>query len=284
MADSILDNQVITADILNDIAIDLGHTSFNGFGEEKFGTDALNAITGNLVGAGILSSYNKCKPTIQEDKVQIDTGIIVFNNGAKKKITENGIYVDLINSSYIYALNNTVTNTCSIIVSQAEPADGDFVNIASIGEDGTLVDRRTIAKAKVELPAEGNSYYKSKTIISRNEFSDGSPLITLPTDGVSRIFIVFGEYARYVFDVATQTFSGLYKDVGDREYIFYSGEYSCTLYWRHDSSHGEVGLSIVSITDSDITFKCDINTNYANESMDYFAGETIEFYTFGGVL
>lgn len=283
MTDSVLDNQVITADILNDIAIDLGHTSFNGFGEEKFGADELNAITGDIVSAGILSSYNKCKPVIQENKVYIDTGIIVFNNGAKKKITDGGVYVALINNSYIYASNDTVTNTCSIIVSQTEPADGDFVNIASIGEDGTLVDRRMIAKAKVELPTEGNSYYKSKTIISRDEFSDGSPLITLPTDGVSKIFIVFGNFARYVFDVATQTFSGVYYKAYDEEYEFQNEGNSCCLWHYHASSTGTVYLNIESLSDSNITFECDIYTNYTNPSMDAFAGKTIEFYAFGGV-
>lgn len=283
MADSILDNQEVTAEILNDIAIDLGHTSFNGFGEDKFGADTLNAITGNLVGAGILSSYNKCKPTIQSDKVYIDTGIIVFNNGAKKKITENGIYVDLINSSYIYALNNTVTNTCSIIVSQTEPVDGDFVNIARIGEDGTLIDRRKIAKAKVELPTEGNSYYKSKLITSENELYHGARLFTLSTEGISKIFIVCGSRGRWIYDVNTSSASGVYNYNG--EYKYGDNSNGMYIYWLAGTPRAIITLTANNKNDNSITFSLGVNGTSGGlmSAIDFLKNNPIEFYAFGGV-
>ena len=88
MADGIYYNAEVTSDDLNDLARDLGNTSFNGFGEEKFGADELNGITASLVSKGILTSESKCQPIISDGNVNIQPGTIVFQNGAKKAIKE----------------------------------------------------------------------------------------------------------------------------------------------------------------------------------------------------
>ena len=158
MSDSILDNQGVTAEILNDIAIDLGATSFNEFGEEKFGADALNSITSALVGKGILNTVNRCVPILSGSTLIISTGIIVFESGAKKKIDET-FTIMVQNGSCVYALNDKITNTCNIVASKSEPTEGDYVMIAEIDDDGNLHDRRTLSKANFE------TYTKPKTIL-----------------------------------------------------------------------------------------------------------------------
>ena len=84
----ILDNQAVTTEMLNNIVNDLGIPEFNGFGENKFGVEALNKITGDLTGKGILNINNKCALNYTDGILTIDTGVIVFDDGAKLRITE----------------------------------------------------------------------------------------------------------------------------------------------------------------------------------------------------
>lgn len=167
MADEILYNGTVTSDTLNNIAIDLGNTSFNGFGTEKFGADELNGITASLVTKGILQSGDMCRPVLTNGKVNIQTGIIVFGNGAKKKITEV-VSVDCINSTYIYALNNQSMGTCEIVVSETAPTEGDFVKLASVSSAGALTDLREISTAKVALKTGNNYFTVSGTTVNIN--------------------------------------------------------------------------------------------------------------------
>lgn len=168
MADEILYNGTVTSDTLNNIAVDLGNTSFNGFGTEKFGADELNGITASLVTKGILQSGDMCRPVLTNGKVNIQTGIIVFGNGAKKKITEV-VSVDCINSTYIYALNNQSMGTCEIVVSETAPTEGDFVKLASVSSAGALTDLREISTAKVALKTGNNYFTVSGTVGTRTK-------------------------------------------------------------------------------------------------------------------
>lgn len=279
MADFTYD-EMVTAQSLNEIAVDLGVGDFSVFADNTpYAVGKLNEITQSLVGGGISSALDMFEITVNLENVVVGTGIAFFASGKKLKLTMPVTLSFMAGELYLY--EELSTGKVSINIGEL-PLD-NYIHIATINEDATYTDRRMIAKAKVELPTEGNSYYKSKTIISRDEFSEGSPLITLPTDGVSKIFIVFGNYARYVFDVATQTFSGVYYKAYNEEYEFQNEGNSCCLWHYHASSTGTVHLNIESLTDSNITFKCDIYTSYTNPSMDAFAGKTIEFYAFGGV-
>ena len=285
--DSILDNQEVTAQTLNDIAIDLGHTSFNGFGENKFGADELNGITSALVSSGILSSGSKCEPYILGDKVYIKTGIIVFSSGAKKKITET-VELDLIPNSYIYALNDTAFNICKILVSETAPTEDDFVCLCEIAADGTLIDKRVVAKAKVELPADGNSYFHKETITSENYLEWGNKTLTLPIDRVSKIFIYMeksysgGPISMFQYDVSTRKFTGIHKEF----FASSSGNFEEQINLTKVSlSYEGAGLTIymeVSEQTNDyITFSMtkgnSLRWNHGTKTFD------ITFYAFGGV-
>lgn len=156
MAESILYNQEVTAGMLNDIAIDLGNTSFNGFGEEKFGADALNDITKSLVSKGILQSESRCRPIKSDGYINIQPGVIVFENGAKKKISEV-ISVPCESGTYIYAQNDITAGRCEIKVSESAPVTGDFVMLATVDSEGKMLDIREFSTAKVGLTS-GNLY------------------------------------------------------------------------------------------------------------------------------
>lgn len=168
--DSILYNQEVTADILNNIAVDLGNTSFNGFGTEKFGADELNKITADLVSSGILISDEKCKAVFSNENIVIQPGIIVFANGAKKKITEAVSFPAQANT-YIYALNKVSAGTCELIMSVTNPNEDeevkslDYVTICGVDSNKKIIDMRTFSAAKVAIPTE-NQYHEEEINVS----------------------------------------------------------------------------------------------------------------------
>ncbi len=290
--DTILDNQEVNAQTLNDIAIDLGHTSFNGFGENKFGADELNGITSALVSSGILSSDNKCKPYISGGKVYISTGTMVFANGAKKKISEVPVEVDLIANSYIYALNDTAHNVCKIIVSEEAPADGDFVNLCEIAADGTLIDKRMIAKAKVELPTEGNSYIYKETISGGTFDSYDNKTLTFQIQGISKIFISTSAINRnnivcmYEYDIATQTFVGLYNTypTGTTDSIYETilKKSEARIFNKNGSHWMTIDIQVMEQTTEHVTFSFEKNVS-SNGWSGSELGCEVYYYVFGGV-
>lgn len=152
--DNFLDNQAVTVDMLNDIAVDLGAAGFAAFGENKFGVDELNGITQALVTEGILNTGNGCKAVKSGESINIQDGIIVFKSGAKKKI-EEAVTLAMMNNAYIYALNNEAQNQIQLIVSQTQPTEEDYVMIAQTDADGELIDKRKFAVGKY-APAEVN--------------------------------------------------------------------------------------------------------------------------------
>lgn len=156
------DNAVVTAEDLNNIADDLGDTTFSAFSEEKFGVDKLNQITADLVSKGILNTGNKCEAIIADGKVYIQSGVIVFESGAKIRI-EEPVIVDAVNGSYIYAVNNLLTGKASIEVGESFPTEGDFVSIAQVNDAGEIVDLREMSVAKVTLSAELQNNYAEQT-------------------------------------------------------------------------------------------------------------------------
>lgn len=167
--DSILDNQEVTADILNSISVDLGGDDLKFSATEKFGADKLNSITGDLTGAGVLLSGNGCNVIVSGDKIYVQDGIIVFNSGAKKTITAN---VEIGNTSqtkqYIYAYNNTAANMIQLVASEEAPSVGDYVMLADV-TGTTVIDRRTVSFSKVG---------KGTTVIEKHTFSGN----VAPTD------------------------------------------------------------------------------------------------------
>lgn len=156
------DNQAVTLADLNNVAVDLGATTFSAFSEEKFGVDKLNQITADLVTAGILRTEDAgelgleigCRPTYANGIVTIGHGTIVFASGAKAYI-DAPVEVEAAAGSYIYALNDILTGRASLQAAESEPTEGDLVMLASISAEGVLTDKRTVAKSKVLLTTDG---------------------------------------------------------------------------------------------------------------------------------
>lgn len=184
MTDTFLDNQEVTAQDLNNIAIDLGYAEYSHFPENppQSAVSALNQITADLTTKGVLLSGNRCMVTYASNKIYVDTGIIVFESGAKKRI-ETTQTLDFISgvTNYIYALHDTNANKISIINSSTAPSNGDFVSLATISANGSVVYTAPLSTAKVGLSA-GNSkqiinfsksfYFDQYTTISTISLAD----------------------------------------------------------------------------------------------------------------
>ena len=145
--EEILYNQQVTAETLSDIEIDLGNPEFT-FTETKFGADALNGITDDLINAGVLNTLNKCNVTVSDNKINIDTGIIVFSGGAKLRIT-TPIALDFTDNCYVYAKHDTAINKIYAIASPTAPT-GNYIMLAKI-TDGAVEMKRTFATGKTSL-------------------------------------------------------------------------------------------------------------------------------------
>ena len=151
----ILDNQEVTADILNGIATDLGAPDFNRFSDgTKFGADELNAITAALVTKGVINNGNSdaCKVSIANGKISVATGTIVFDTGAKMKITEPQLLEMIPDAkSYVVAANDILNNRILLYNAESLPEDtSDYVILAEVSESGELIDVRGWSTAKVD--------------------------------------------------------------------------------------------------------------------------------------
>lgn len=181
MSDGIMDNQTVTTDDLNAIAIDLGATSFNGFTTNKFGAAELNKITQALVSKGVLLTGNQCKPTLSltDGKVYIQPGTIVFNSGARKTITE-AVGIEKTAGTHIYAYTDGIT---AYITAAAElPASGDYVRLAAVDASGKLTDSREFAKGKaVDISTTGNTVIELEEEVwfYSDDYSDEKERVTV---------------------------------------------------------------------------------------------------------
>ena len=167
MSSGIFYNQSVTADDLNEIAIDLGLSSFSGFGTEKFGAEELNNITKDLVGKGYLNAGNKCKPLVSTDgKLTVLDGIAVFSDGAKLVLKNSKTYSFDARGKAIYFKHDISNGRVTLNYRSAFPSGDDYVPLCEVLSDGTVIDKRTLAVAKVSI----NAAEKNKTEKAEGSF------------------------------------------------------------------------------------------------------------------
>lgn len=186
----ILDNQEVTTTTLNNIAIDLGATSFNGFTENKFGADALNDITKALVSKGVTQSGNKCAPYLSNGTLYINTGTIIFESGAKIRITSPQA-VTTEPSTYVYALNDTTRNIAQIVAADSFPTTGDFVTLAYLDENSVVSDRRQWAQSSVLLAT--TNYPEVKLVTEHLSYGE-EYIYELPIDWTGWTRLIYTGY------------------------------------------------------------------------------------------
>ncbi len=143
-------NEPVTHSDLNNIAVDLGDAEFSAFSSNKFGVDALNAITADLVTSGVLRTLDMCKPTLTNGNVNIAKGVIVFSDGAKLRIT-SPVSITTVANAYVAAKYDSANGTCSLVsVAEIPNETGvEYMKLAKVNADCTAIaDWRTMARSK----------------------------------------------------------------------------------------------------------------------------------------
>lgn len=270
--------QEIYADDLNNIAIDLGNTSFSSFKNEKpYAVDQLNQITASIVGKGITTNGNKLSVDISKDRdaIIINNGVGIFSSGKKFRLTTPLTIPFQVGELFIE--NAEAENKVSVKIGVL-PTENDYIHLATIAEDGTITDMRAYAKANVNLTSEGNSYSKK---ISFDTVSPKTPpiYVNLSITDVSKVFLKmsYTEYnALFLFDTKKNVFSG-FQNIGGKEYS-----------WKDDTEvkigniFGSIYYVIISYVSNEkdiLTLKFDFKKTTSSFSTPFSA----EFFVYGGL-
>ena len=154
-------NEPVTQDDLNNIAVDLGDAEFSAFNSNKFGVDALNAITADLVTSGVLRTLDMCKPTLTNGNVNIAKGVIVFSDGAKLRIT-SPISITAVANAYVAVKYDSTNGTCSLVSVAEIPTETgiEYMKLAQVSSDSTTItDLRAMASGKTLSAATENNIF-----------------------------------------------------------------------------------------------------------------------------
>lgn len=277
------DNDIITASELNNIAADLGETTFSNYNDSQtYNIDNLNDITAAIVTKGILSRFDRCACSLIGTVLTIKTGIIVFESGAKIRITSNKIIniPDSTNKYFVFAHRDATTGAATIQVQTALPDSGDIVELCEI-DGGILTDKRIQAVSKCALTADG---------ISRKIHVTTQPntvqTFTLNVENVQKIFFIrtgedHTDSSYGVLDVNTLKFDGGAPTYG-KPYSAISWGKNSDSWSMHVNSYGgnissnAVDIHTLSKTDNILTFK----VSTGDRSPTDF---TFDIYIFGGI-
>lgn len=250
-------NEEVTATELNNIAVDLGMTEFSYFENDMpYAVHQLNQITADLVSSGVLRTEENrdlgCKVTMAEGRVIIDAGIIVFESGAKLRIT-TPVGVSIMPGTVIYALYDSATGNASIEVSKTTPS-GDYVLLAAVNEDGTIADRRSSCVARVTMPGDAQNVYREVTVTYVREDEDNDVVaVDVGTSAFSYVFIKSASKSGHTRVPSFQNAFYLTEEEQTKFYLgkFTNGDTTDTLYITKKGQYLYVDFS-----------KCDENVKY----------------------
>ncbi len=159
-------NEEVTAEALNNIAVDLGSATFKYFEDNKpYAVEELNQITADLVSSGVLRTGENgalgCEVVLSNGKAYVQEGVIVFESGAKIRITEP-VGIDIVPGTVIYVFYDSTTGKASLAASETTPS-GDYVLLAQVDADGVIADRRSSCVSKAITAADAQNVYKEFT-------------------------------------------------------------------------------------------------------------------------
>lgn len=267
---TILDNQEVNADILNGIAKDLGCPEFSSFSDGvKFGVDKLNEITAALVTPGVLGTDgDSCKVTIVGGKISVGTGTIVFESGAKMKVTENQV-LEMVPDvkTYVVAVNDTTNNRMILYNSDVLPDEDDYVLLAEVLETGEVIDDRAWATAKVAGaggPVYERFHESVECIFAKGYAETISKTVKLARSGYHMVYIP-NAWEKY--------------NNGKCVFLSLDGE-GCEFYMKFEGTPTAFSFRLVYDGKSTLKIYSKIDQPYGSGSYDYTALVPFDVYFF----
>ncbi|MBE7035849.1 MAG: hypothetical protein E7403_00985 [Ruminococcaceae bacterium] len=142
-----LDNELVTAEYLNQVAEDLGGHTLQFSDEMTYGVDDLNGIAQSLVTKGV---SNGCALSTSSGKVHIGEGILYMRDGRKVMVDEEGVTLDLPEKkeAYVWFEHDVLTGFVIPRCTEEKPLDEDYVLLGQITAEGTIVGRSDRAVMK----------------------------------------------------------------------------------------------------------------------------------------
>lgn len=152
---SFVDGALYGTEDINDIARSLVGAGVMPFlSKESYNVSDLNVMTSAIASAG--ASLDGCKCTVQnlgteEMFVLVGQGIVFFESGVRLTVDEDGYSVVAIpnTAGYICAHYSPSLQKADIVFATELPTDGEYVLLAELLADGSVMDKRTYAKSKV---------------------------------------------------------------------------------------------------------------------------------------
>lgn len=152
---SFVDNAVYGPEDINDITRSLTGAGIAPFlTKDRYNVSDLNDLAAALVAEG--TSLDGCKCSVENAgteamSVTVAQGIVFFESGVRLTVDEEGclLYITPNTAGYAYAHYSPALQKADIVFSGELPADGEYVLLAEIAEDGGIQDKRTFARSKV---------------------------------------------------------------------------------------------------------------------------------------
>ncbi|MDO4743923.1 MAG: hypothetical protein Q4A86_00885 [Clostridia bacterium] len=152
---SFVDNVAYGPEDINDITRSLTGAGVAPFvSKDSYNVSDLNVMTSALVGTGV--ELDGCKCSIKNAgtegmAVTVAKGIVFFESGARMTVDEEGYVLYIIPNvaGWVYAYYNPALQKANIEFSSELPTDGEYVLLAEVLADGSIMDKRAYAKSKV---------------------------------------------------------------------------------------------------------------------------------------
>lgn len=160
-----MDNGIYTAQDVNDAISNIVSGGVSGY---PFGIDAvsdLNTAIAELANGGTEYKGTSCLVVNIGGTYKISEGVAIMNDGSQiifdsagyEISHQSGVY------EYVYLERDVLHNTINAVVS-GEAGEIGTIPLAEIKADGTILDRRRFAKAKISLSAEPQNISISKRL------------------------------------------------------------------------------------------------------------------------
>ncbi len=142
-----LDNEMVTAEYLNNVTGELGDGVLAFQDDMTYGVDDLNTITETLVAKGVSRG---CSLSVMGGKVLIAEGVLFMGDGKRVAIDADGVemeyQVGVMN--YVWFYHDIVTGFVTPRCTEEEPSGEDYVQLGMVTSEGIAQNKADRAVMK----------------------------------------------------------------------------------------------------------------------------------------
>jgi len=190
---SFVDGVVYGTDDINKITNDLVGAGISPFPDaETYNVSDINVLTEALVGEGV--QLGGCLCTVsnmgtENMSVFVSKGTVFFENGVKLEIDDEGyeIRIGANNPGYVFANFNSALQVADVLFQPEVSSIGESVLLAYIAADGTVTDMREFAEAKVATMGKNiMKKYAFQRVYEKTVFDGKYIVAKIPNVNVNR--------------------------------------------------------------------------------------------------